>query len=160
MGGFYLFRWPQKQAGACTAIICTAPSTTVSNIQTVEGVTSSSTVSIGLDEKQIAMLMEKYSRRLMERFGGLELAVKAREAGLERETIIKLAQRLKPEETLDFERALKELEIAVTVAIDVIAKGARGSNEGEFIDRVLARVADLTRQGQFDEGAGPAGRAA
>ncbi len=68
-------------------------------------------------------------------------------------TIIALAQRLKPEEARDFDRAVKELENAVVIALDVIARGKGGVNDGEFIDGVLARVAELTKKGRFDSGA-------
>jgi tetratricopeptide (TPR) repeat protein len=76
---------------------------------------------------------------------------KAEDAGLERTAIIALAQRLHPERALDFDRAIIELEYAVTIALDVIARGERGTDA--FVNGVLARVAELTRKGEFDEGA-------
>jgi len=110
------------------------------------GITTTSAVYMGLDEeKAVQLLLKELEAR--------GLLVKAHAAGLDRDTIIKLAQRLKPDEILDFDQAVRELENAVTIALDAIARGGRGSNEGEFIDKVLARVADLTRQAQFDEGA-------
>jgi tetratricopeptide (TPR) repeat protein len=78
---------------------------------------------------------------------------KAESAGLERRTLFALAQRLRPEETLDLERAIVELEKAVEIALEAIARGQRGTNEGEFVDHVLSRLAELTKQGAFDEGA-------
>src|SRR5690348_70757 len=53
----------------------------------------------------------------------------AETAGLQRRVIIMLAQRLRPAERLDFDQAITELEHAVEIAIDVIQRGARGSNE-------------------------------
>jgi tetratricopeptide (TPR) repeat protein len=74
-------------------------------------------------------------------------------AGLERQAIIKLAHRLKPDEVLDFDQALRELEHVVAVALDVIAPGERGKSREEFANIVLARVAEKTRAGDLDGGA-------
>jgi len=54
---------------------------------------------------------------------------------------------------LDFDQAIIELEKAVDVALDVIAKGEHGTNYDEFVDIVLAKVAEKTRLGDFDGGA-------
>ncbi len=81
--------------------------------------------------------------------GGTE---RAEAAGLERRAVIALAQRIKPE-LLDFDQALVELESAVGIALDVIARGARGTNLDAFVDAVLARVAETTKAGDFDGGA-------
>ena len=70
---------------------------------------------------------------------------KAEKAGLERKTIIELAQRLKPDDVLDFDQAVRELERAVAVALDVIARGERGANHDDFVNAVLAEVAKKTR---------------
>jgi hypothetical protein len=67
--------------------------------------------------------------------------------------IVMPAQRLKPAERLDFERAMIELERAVEIALDVIARGERGSNEDAFINAVLAEVAEKTRNNDLDGGA-------
>src|SRR5690242_3092304 len=77
----------------------------------------------------------------------------AERGGLERHTVIKLAQRLKPDTSLDFEQAVIELEHAVTVALDVIARGEQGANQDDFVNLVLARVAEKTRAGDFDDSA-------
>ena len=74
-------------------------------------------------------------------------------AGLQRRTIITLAQRLKPAERLDFEQAVTELERAVEVALDVIARGERGTNDDAFVNAVLARVAERVRSDDLDGGA-------
>src|SRR5688500_16511038 len=57
----------------------------------------------------------------------------AETAGLERQTIIKLAQRLKPE-VLEFDQAVRELEHVVIIARDVIARGERGTNHDALIN--------------------------
>jgi tetratricopeptide (TPR) repeat protein len=75
----------------------------------------------------------------------------AERAGLEREIIVKLAQRLKPGEALDFELCVKELENAVGIALDSIARGQRGTNEDDFVNAVLERVAEQTKAGEFDQ---------
>jgi tetratricopeptide (TPR) repeat protein len=75
---------------------------------------------------------------------------RAESGGLERQTIIKIARRLRPDEMLDFEQALAELENAVEIALDVIARGERSSNLDEFVDAVLAEVGEKTRIGEFD----------
>jgi hypothetical protein len=73
-------------------------------------------------------------------------------AGLQRRTIVMLARRLKPGEALSFEQALIELERAVETAVDVIARGERGSNDDRFVDRVLARVAERVRANDLEGG--------
>ena len=77
---------------------------------------------------------------------------RAKKAGLERQTIIKLAQRLNPDDRLDFDQAVRELERAVTIALEVIATGERGTNHDAFVNDVLARVAVQTRAGDFEGG--------
>src|SRR4051794_39015773 len=77
----------------------------------------------------------------------------AEPAGLERQTVVELARRLKPDDALDFDQAVRELERAVAVALDVIARGEQGTNHGEFVNAVLARVAGKTRIGDLDGGA-------
>ena len=73
---------------------------------------------------------------------------RAEAGGLERETVLELVQRLKPDETLDSDRAITELENAITIALDVIARGKRGSNEDEFVNDVLKTVAAHTQAGR------------
>jgi hypothetical protein len=80
------------------------------------------------------------------------LLVAAKLAGLQERTIVSLARRLKPE-VLDFEQSVTELEHAVEVALDVIARGERGSNDDAFVSMVLARVAERVRSDDLDGGA-------
>ena len=81
-----------------------------------------------------------------------EVARSAEAAGMQRGLIIMLAQRLKPEERLDFDLAVRELERAVEVALEVIATGESGSNDDAFVDRVLARVSERIRNNDLDGG--------
>ena len=78
---------------------------------------------------------------------------KAAEAGLERSTILELARPLRPGEAIDLDQAVVELRSAVGIALDVIAKGERGTNEGAFVEDVLKRLAETTKRGDFDSGA-------
>ena len=61
-------------------------------------------------------------------FGQRGDSAKVAQAGIEQETIFQLARRISPE-VIGFEQAVKELENAVGIALDVIAKGERGSNK-------------------------------
>src|SRR5262245_34268533 len=62
---------------------------------------------------------------------------RAAQSGVERQTIIALAQRLKPDEVIDLDQAVKELTAAVETAIAVSQQGAGGSNLGDLVDTVL-----------------------
>jgi tetratricopeptide (TPR) repeat protein len=99
-------------------------------------------VTVGATEEELVAAPEH--RGLL---AGAELA------GLQRRTIITLAQRLKPAERRDFEQAVTELERAVEVALDVIARGERGTNDDAFVNTVLARVAERVRRDDLDGGA-------
>ncbi len=90
-------------------------------------------------------VVEEFERR-----GGLQTA---ETGGLQRRVVVMLAQRLKPAERLDFEQAITELEHAVEIALDVIARGERGGNEDAFDNTVLAEVAEKTRNNDLDGGA-------
>jgi hypothetical protein len=74
----------------------------------------------------------------------------AETGGLQRRVVVMLAQRLKPAERLDFDQAITELEHAVEIALDVIARGERGGNEDAFVSTVLAEVAEKTRNNDLD----------
>jgi tetratricopeptide (TPR) repeat protein len=77
----------------------------------------------------------------------------AEQCGFDRAAIIALAKRLKPDENLSFEQAVRELEHAVEIALDLIAGGKQNSNLGGFIDAILRRIADETRAQQFERAA-------
>ncbi len=83
---------------------------------------------------------------------------RAADAGIERKTILALAQRLKPDEVIDFDQAVTELTAAVEIAIAVSQQGARSSNLDDLVDTVLARIADKTRAGDIDGAAREADR--
>ena len=77
----------------------------------------------------------------------------AAQGGLEGQAVIKLAQRLKAHELLNFDQAIIELESAVSTALDVSARGEQGTNFDAFISAVIARVAEETKRGDFESGA-------
>ncbi len=83
---------------------------------------------------------------------GGEIA-KAADQGIQREAIIKFAERLKPNEVLKSDQAVKGLENSVEVALEVIAEGARSSNQDPFISDVLQTVAETTKTGRLAAGA-------
>ena len=76
----------------------------------------------------------------------------AESGGLERETIIKIAQRLRPDEMLDFDEAVVELEEAVETWRGGNHRGEHSTNYDAF-DLVLVKVAQKTKLGDFDGGA-------
>ena len=73
----------------------------------------------------------------------------AREAGIQMKAVIELAQRI-TEDVQDFDQALIELTRAVEIAIKVAEEGARGSNADDFVDHVLARVAEISASGDYE----------
>jgi tetratricopeptide (TPR) repeat protein/pimeloyl-ACP methyl ester carboxylesterase len=79
-------------------------------------------------------------------------AISAEKAGVSRQVIIQLAQRINAD-VADFDQALRELERAVGIAVEVAEEGRRGSNAGDFVDVVLARIAEKSAEGRFDEAA-------
>ncbi|MEN2976823.1 tetratricopeptide repeat protein (plasmid) [Tistrella bauzanensis] len=82
------------------------------------------------------------------------------EAGIPRSTIIELARRTLPSiKDGDTEAALRELEYVVEIAIRVAEEDRYGTKLGDFIETVLARVAELSRNGRFDEAGTAAGNA-
>jgi len=76
---------------------------------------------------------------------------KAEQGGLEREIVAKLARQLKPDDALDFEQSVKELENAVSIAIETVARGERDTNQDAFVKDVLKRVAERNKAGEFDQ---------
>jgi tetratricopeptide (TPR) repeat protein len=101
-------------------------------------------------ERKIDALPDELTRRVVAALGP-ELVRNAQQQGLEHGTILALARRLRPDENLSFEQAVRELEHAVAIALDVMARGERGSNLGAFVDTVLARVGEETKKGAFDK---------
>ncbi|WP_245287009.1 tetratricopeptide repeat protein [Bradyrhizobium sp. Tv2a-2] len=77
-------------------------------------------------------------------------SARAAEAGVERRAIFELARRLKPDEALDLDQAVLELTAAVGIAVHARKKGEHGSNLGDLVDTVLARIAAKTGAGDID----------
>jgi tetratricopeptide (TPR) repeat protein len=91
---------------------------------------------------------------LVEALEAKGLVQSAELAGLQRRTVVKLAQRFEPEVLNDFTQAVDELERAVEIALGVIAKGEQGADEDAFVNTVLARVAERVRADDLDGAAG------
>ncbi len=75
-------------------------------------------------------------------------AAAAEQEGVRERELIEPARRIAADAE-DFDQARGELERAVEVQRD----GRQGSNAGDFVDLVLKRVAELSRESKFDEGA-------
>ena len=73
---------------------------------------------------------------------------KAERGGLERDIVLKLAKRIKPDDALDFERAVAELENAVTIALDAIARGRARQQRGRLRQRRAESVGAHTQAGE------------
>ncbi|MEL7100037.1 MAG: tetratricopeptide repeat protein [Pseudomonadota bacterium] len=71
-----------------------------------------------------------------------------RDEGITEKAIIRLAQRIAAE-TEDVGQAWLELQNAMDIAVRVQKEGERGSNHPGFVDDVLARVAALARDGEY-----------
>jgi tetratricopeptide (TPR) repeat protein len=91
-------------------------------------------------------------RRIVAELDARGVGAKAAEAGLERHAMLRIARRLKPDELLDFDQAMVEVEHAVEIALDVIARGERRGNLEAFVEDILTRLAAMTRAGEFDRG--------
>jgi len=92
--------------------------------------------------------------RLLERLQADGLAVAAPGAGMQQQTVIALARRLRAEDVQSFDGALKEIERAVDIASRVLAGSADGEGATDaFVGDVLAGVAEQTRSGDFDRAA-------
>ncbi|MEM8572778.1 MAG: hypothetical protein AAGG56_18045, partial [Pseudomonadota bacterium] len=66
------------------------------------------------------------------------------------DTLIAMARKIRPR-VADKEEALRELDRAADLAAEAITRGDQGSNVDEFVDGVLRRLAEMTRQGRLDE---------
>jgi tetratricopeptide (TPR) repeat protein len=97
--------------------------------------------------------LDDFSDELIARLDASGKLQRVESEGIERKFIIELSRRLKPSEPLDFDRAVAELENALAIAVDVIAKGRRGTNRDDFVNAVLARVAEQTKAGLFNQAA-------
>lgn len=71
-----------------------------------------------------------------------------RDEGITEKAIIRLAQRIAAD-TDDVGQAWLELQNAMDIAVRVQAEGQVQSNHGDFVDTVLARVAELAKDGDY-----------
>ena len=75
---------------------------------------------------------------------------RAENAGLQRRVVVALAERLKPEEGLNFDQALTEVEHGVEIALGVITRDTHGTSATDGANAVLAEVAERTASANFD----------
>jgi tetratricopeptide (TPR) repeat protein len=105
-------------------------------------------------EGKVEALPDAVTASVMEALRRNGVLREAEKEGLAERTILALARRLKPEETHDLDRAVREVEHAVEIALATIRRGERvGFNEDSLVDGVLAKVARRTRDGAFDRAA-------
>lgn len=93
-----------------------------------------------------------YEERLIESMQARGLLQTADTAGLQRRVIITLARSLK-RDVADFDQAVVELEHAVRLALEAIARGEHSTGVDEFVHKILSRIADGTKIGNFDNNA-------
>lgn len=92
--------------------------------------------------------------RLVERLQADGLTAGPAGTPVDRETVIALARRLRPDEVGGYDGALAELGRAVEIARRVLAGAADGEGATDaFVADVLAGVAEQTRSGDFDRAA-------
>lgn len=97
----------------------------------------------GVDPLQMAVY-----RELLARSESSGAADKLRDEGITEKAIVRLAQRIAAD-TEDVGQAWLELQNAMDIAVRVQKEGTTPSNHGGFVDVVLARVAELSREGEY-----------
>jgi tetratricopeptide (TPR) repeat protein len=80
-------------------------------------------------------------------------ADRLRNEGITERAIVRLAQRI-AEKVEDVGQAWLELQNAMDIAVNVQREGATGTNHAGFVDAVLARVAELSREGANEQAMG------
>ena len=80
---------------------------------------------------------------------GKDTAAMAVEAGLCRDAILGLARQINPE-IMGFEQAIKELDYAVGIALDVIVESERAAHREGIAGEVLLRAAEAAKRSEFD----------
>ncbi|MFG5381760.1 tetratricopeptide repeat protein [Yoonia sp. R2-816] len=105
------------------------------------------------DPAVIQWIQPAIFKALLERTQKSGQADRLRDEGITEKAIIRLAQRYS-EGITDVGEAWLELQNAMDVAVRVQQEGRVTSNQGNFVDAVLRRVADLAAQGAYvDAGA-------
>lgn len=97
--------------------------------------------------------------RMQEQLAQLVAAIEAKgqigsgPGQLAHNTVLSLAKRLRPDDLIEFDRAVQELDAAVSVALELIAKGHSSYYQDLFVDEVLVRVRQSIEEGQLEQGA-------
>jgi tetratricopeptide (TPR) repeat protein/pimeloyl-ACP methyl ester carboxylesterase len=109
-------------------------------------------------EAKIDQLPDEVADKVTEKVTQV-LAARGEAAAVERQTIIELARRLKPNEALNVDQAVTEVTAAVDRYLDLERKGASPSNLGDLVHAVYAEIAERNRHGDFDGAAQVADKA-
>jgi tetratricopeptide (TPR) repeat protein len=103
-------------------------------------------------QNRLDELPDEVAERVVALLEKRSIGARAEQAGLERQAMLRIARRVKPDELLDFDQAVVEVEHAVEIALDAIARGERRGNLETFVEDILSRLATTTRAGEFDRG--------
>jgi tetratricopeptide (TPR) repeat protein len=90
-------------------------------------------------------------RKLMAQVGTSQEAERLRAVGVREGVIVGFAERSLAATPDDLGQAWAEVRRLLEVALDVQREGRAGSNHGDFVDAVLARVAELSREGAYGD---------
>lgn len=95
----------------------------------------------------------------LEKIGNIELLVAEVTAKLgenfdprARQIIFDQAQKLRPDQLMDFPSAVKEIEYAVSAALDLIRTGGTSRYGDRFVDNTYTKVGRSIESGQIDQG--------
>ncbi|MEP3348052.1 MAG: helix-turn-helix transcriptional regulator [Litoreibacter sp.] len=91
---------------------------------------------------------DRIADKTLELVPSSDVAQKLVDAGITENAIIALAQRIAGD-TDDVGQAWLQLQNAMDIAVRVQAEGKQHSNHGDFVDTVLAQVADLAKDGDY-----------
>ena len=108
---------------------------------------------VGRTEAKIDALPAEVVAQLMNEFERRGLVPPGSQGGTEREILLRLANRLRPEDVLELDQAVAALEQMVEIARAAIDRGAHPGNQDALVELVLAEVGRRTAAGEYDEGA-------
>jgi hypothetical protein len=151
-GGEFEKAWNAEQTALIKAIeIAHTEILARIDVRTATIVADTSAIRAGQEQTQAAIAtLSAQVARLVE--ASRPVARAAEVEGVREQAIIALAQRI-AEQVEDFDQAMRELERAVEIAIEVQHEGRNGTNLGDFVHHVLQRLAALSADGRYDEAA-------
>ena len=101
-------------------------------------------------ETKLSILPDDIVQKLVTALDARNKAGPSDRTSIAHDTIIKLARRLKPEDILDFDQAVLELEAAVDLATKIIEGTRHKSNLGDLVDSVSKEVAKRTKASDLE----------